>query len=66
VRVLILRGVGYNGRPLAVGEEVELDDHTALLFIGWGKARRLDEPRPDVVEAPTPAVEHREPRVRKR
>lgn len=64
MRIKMLRGTGYNGQSLDPGQEYEVDEKSARIFIQLGKAHRV-EATLDVVEMQEPAVRHRDPAVRR-
>lgn len=65
MRIKMLRGTGYNGQSLDPGQEYEVDEKSARIFIQLGKAYRVAETPPDVVETQEPEVRHRDPAVRR-
>lgn len=63
MRVLMLRGTGYNGQSLTAGEEYDIDDKAGAIFCQLGKARKVTPA--DVVEVREPSVRHRDPVVKR-
>lgn len=56
MKIRALRNVGVDGRSVAVGEVVEVDDRTGRFLIGIGKAEAYVEVEVAAVAPPEQAV----------